>query len=197
MSVMARSETESGTATRIVDIAERLVQSRGYNGFSYADIAAELSVSKASLHYHFPSKGALGEALIVRYATRFADALADIDSSLDDPAAQLAAYTALYSNVLQGRLNCLCGMLAAEYHTLPEGMRMAVTRFFDENEIWLTTVLARGRDEGQLVFDRTTAETARMIISVLEGGMLLARAYDDATRFQVSVDYLLASLERD
>src|SRR5436305_8852537 len=130
MLVMARSETEQGTADRIVDIAERLVQSRGYNGFSYADIAAELSLSKASLHYHFPSKAELGEALIVRYAAQFAAALADIDSALDDPVAQLDAYAALYSKVLSGRLNCLCGMLAAEYHTLPEGMRTAVTRFF-------------------------------------------------------------------
>ena len=45
------------TSARILDIAERLVQTRGFNAFSYADIAAALHVTKATLHYHFPTKG--------------------------------------------------------------------------------------------------------------------------------------------
>src|ERR1700689_901360 len=68
------------TRTRILDVAEGLVQVRGFNGFSYADIAAELAITKASLHHHFPSKAGLGEALIVRYTERFTDALAAIDA---------------------------------------------------------------------------------------------------------------------
>ncbi|HEY1566924.1 MAG TPA: helix-turn-helix domain-containing protein, partial [Solirubrobacteraceae bacterium] len=59
-------KTETGTRTRILDTAERLVQTRGFNGFSYADVATELGVTKASLHYHFPGKAELGEALIAR-----------------------------------------------------------------------------------------------------------------------------------
>ena len=61
----------SGTAARILDIAEQLVQVRGFNAFSYADIAAQLKITKAALHYHFAGKAELGEALIARYATRF------------------------------------------------------------------------------------------------------------------------------
>ena len=63
------------TAQRILDIAEQLVQVRGFNAFSYADIAAELGITKASLHYHFSGKAELGQALIARYAQRFALAL--------------------------------------------------------------------------------------------------------------------------
>ena len=48
------------TSQQILDIAQRLVQTRGFNAFSYADIANELNVSKASLHYHFTSKAKLG-----------------------------------------------------------------------------------------------------------------------------------------
>ncbi len=68
------------TADRILDLAERLVQTRGFNGFSYADIASELGVTKASLHYHFPTKAELGRRLISRYGEEFARALADIDA---------------------------------------------------------------------------------------------------------------------
>jgi TetR/AcrR family transcriptional repressor of nem operon len=60
-------KTETGTRGRILDTAERLVQTRGFNGFSYADVATELGVTKASLHYHFPGKAELGEALVARY----------------------------------------------------------------------------------------------------------------------------------
>ena len=57
---MART-AQTGTAERILDVAEALVQSRGFNGFSYADVAEELQITKAGLHYHFPGKAELGE----------------------------------------------------------------------------------------------------------------------------------------
>src|SRR5271168_1336080 len=82
----------NNTRSRILDAGERLVQVRGFNGFSYADVAAELSLTKASLHYHFPSKAELGEALIARYAERFARALADIDANVTLAPAKLDAY---------------------------------------------------------------------------------------------------------
>jgi TetR/AcrR family transcriptional repressor of nem operon len=75
-----RRRTNSDTATRILDVAERLVQRRGFNGFSYADVAAELGITTASLHYHYAGKADLGQALIDRYAARFMAALADLDA---------------------------------------------------------------------------------------------------------------------
>ncbi|HYJ60944.1 MAG TPA: helix-turn-helix domain-containing protein, partial [Actinomycetota bacterium] len=82
---MARTDVD--TATRILDVAERLVQERGYNGFSYADVAGEVGVTTAALHYHFPGKAELGDALIARYAARFGEALAALDARpLDAPA---------------------------------------------------------------------------------------------------------------
>ena len=138
-------EDSVDTASRILDVAERLVQSRGFNGFSYADVAAELNITKASLHYHFPTKAALGEALIARYAARFAEALVAIDGRLADPREKLHAYAGLYADVLQGERMCLCGMLAAEYQTLPEPMRDEVIGFFNDNEAWLVSVLSQGQ----------------------------------------------------
>ena len=75
-----RVRDEAGTASRILNVAERLVQVRGFNGFSYADIAVELQITKAALHYHFASKADLGEALIARYADHFMGALAHLDT---------------------------------------------------------------------------------------------------------------------
>jgi TetR/AcrR family transcriptional repressor of nem operon len=184
----------ANTRSRILDAGERLVQVRGFNGFSYADVAAELSLTKASLHYHFPSKAELGEALIARYAERFAQALAAIDANVTLPPAKLDAYASLYAEVLREERMCLCGMLAAEYQTLPDPIRDAVVAFLDDNEAWLALVLEEGRKDGSLRFIGTAADTARSIVSGLEGAMLVARPYGALERFETAAAQLLASL---
>src|SRR5213076_801788 len=103
---------QTDTSEQILDVAERLVQTRGFNAFSYADVAGELGVTKASLHYHYPSKAELGTALMARYTARFGAALATIDAGGGEPSAKLRAYVELYLEVLRGRRMCLCGMLA-------------------------------------------------------------------------------------
>jgi TetR/AcrR family transcriptional repressor of nem operon len=191
---LRKPATEEGTAERILDIAERLVQQRGFNGFSYADVAAELHITKASLHYHFAGKAELGEALIVRYAARFLEALAAIDARNGDGPAKLDAYAGLYADVLRAHRMCLCGMLAADYETLPKPMRDAVIRFFDDNEAWLQRVLEQGRAEGRLHFAGSAADAAQLIVSTLEGAMLVARPYGDPERFRAAAARLLGTL---
>jgi TetR/AcrR family transcriptional repressor of nem operon len=187
-----RTETND-TATHILDIGERLVQVRGFNGFSYADVAAELDMTKAALHYHFPGKGELGRALIERYAERFVAALADIDERIPEAPAKLDAYAGLYADVLRGQRMCLCGMLAAEYQTLPDPMRSAVIAFIDANEAWVERILAEGQRAGSIAVTGRPADAARLIVSGLEGAMLVARPYGDIARFETAAAGLLAS----
>jgi TetR/AcrR family transcriptional regulator, transcriptional repressor for nem operon len=182
------------TATRILDVAERLVQLRGFNGFSYADIAAELHITKASLHYHFAGKAELGRALIERYAQRFTAALDAIDHHETDPVAKIRAYAAIYADVLSERRMCLCGMLAAGYDTLAEPMQHAVIEFFDTNEAWLTRVLEKGQASGRITLNGPAREAAQVIVSGLEGAMLIARPYDDVERFNAAATRLLTGL---
>ncbi len=184
----------SESASRVLDVAERLVQGRGFNGFSYADAAAELGITKAALHYHFAGKAELGEALITRYAERFAQALEAIDARTPDVMVKLRAYAGLYGDVLRNERMCLCGMLAAEYQTLPPPMQEAVVRFFDDNEAWLAAVLEEGRRAGTVRYDGDARDAARMIVGALEGAMLVARLHADPERFSEAADRLLASL---
>jgi TetR/AcrR family transcriptional repressor of nem operon len=189
-----RQRDDTDTKTRILDSAERLVQSRGFNGFSYADVATELGITKASLHHHFASKAELGRALIERYADRFGAALEQIDAVDADAPAKLDAYARIYADVLRKKRMCLCGMLAAEYDTLPGPMRDAVVAFFDDNEAWLTQVFEQGEAEGSLHLDGSAHDAARALVGGLEGAMLVARPYGDVTRFEAGATRLLASL---
>jgi TetR/AcrR family transcriptional repressor of nem operon len=185
---------QADTSTQILDIAERLVQMRGFNGFSYADVAAELGVTKASLHYHYRSKAELGEALITRYSGRVGAALQEIEARHSNASDRLAEYASLYADVLRSHRMCLCGMLAADYETLTEPIRGKVLHFFDENEAWLERVLESGREEGTLVFEGPARETAQVIMSGLEGAMLVARSYGEIGRFEAAAGRLLGSL---
>jgi TetR/AcrR family transcriptional regulator, transcriptional repressor for nem operon len=191
----APSKTQpTAAATAILDVAEQLAQTKGYNGFSYADIAAQLGVTKASLHYHFPSKAELGCALIERYHAVFAAALDAIDGQAGEPCKKLRLYIGLYDAVLRNDRMCLCGMLAAEYATLPRPMQEGLKAFFEANELWLRGVLKEGARTGRIQFKESANERARVLLGALEGAMLVARSYGDPGRFKAAAQCLLADL---
>lgn len=180
------------TSQQILDIAQRLVQTRGFNAFSYADIANTLNVSKASLHYHFASKAKLGVRLIERYEDEFGRLLDGIDLGGGSATLKLQRYALVYAHVLADQRMCLCGMLAAEFETLPKAMQAALDSFFALNERWLVNVLDEGRDAGTLHFEGPASEAAQYIISSLEGSMMMARSHGGMARFDAATRRLLA-----
>jgi TetR/AcrR family transcriptional repressor of nem operon len=184
----------TAAARAILDVAEQLAQTRGYNGFSYADIAAKLGVTTPSLHYHFPSKAELGSALIERYSAVFGAALEAIDQRNLAPLEKLQKYVGLYDSVMLNDRMCLCGMLAAEHATLPAPMQARLKAFFDANEYWLTGVLDSGVRAGSFLLKESPNARARVLLGALEGAMLVARSYGDPRRFQVAAKYVLADL---
>lgn len=181
------------TADRILDIAERLVQERGYNAFSYADISQAVGIQKASLHHHFATKADLGAALVERYRHDFQDALRTIDGSAKDAPGRLERYVALYAAVLRKKRMCMCGMLAAEVSTLSRSMRESIADFFADNERWLSAVLEEGREAGSLEFEGAAKSLAAFFVSSLEGALLVARGSGSLKRFDAVAGRLLES----
>lgn len=196
MATPSTRRPRGATAQRILDIAERLVQERGFNAFSYADIAAELGVSAASLHYHFPGKAELGRALIERYSARFGAALETIVAHELDPAATLSAYAVLHLDVLRAGRLCLCGMLAADYPTLPPPMQDAVRAFFEMNHEWVAGVLERGHLDGSFRIVAAPDALARGLVASIQGSMLIARPGCDTAAFERGATTMIAALTR-
>ena len=187
--------TTAATAARILDIAERLVQTRGYNGFSYADISSELRIRNASVHYHFPSKTDLGKRLVSRHREKFMAALGGLENETRDVRQLLRRYVALWTGVLRDRDRmCLCGMMAADIATLPKAIRVEIKRFFDDNEAWLVRVIEQGRRSKALRPQAAPKIEARLLTMGLEGAMLVARSYGDVRRFEEIADRLLEGL---
>lgn len=166
---------------QILDIAEELVQKRGFNAFSYADIAEKIGLKKASIHYHFPAKSDLGKALMERHRINIENFLLSLSSSHVDCKGKLLAYlNAIFESTFKAnRKMCLGGMLAADILTLDKDIQTEVKTFFDINETWLKKLLTEGKRKGEFHFSLEASEIAKQILTTIEGSILLARLYED------------------
>lgn len=184
------------TREQILASAQRLVQARGFNGFSYADISKEVGIRKASLHHHFPTKTDLGVALINMYAAMLEGALLKIGASSASADKKLAAYVGLYRDTLDAQRACLGGMLASEALTLDKAVLRGVKRFFEFNVRWLTEILAEGKAKRIFTLNGTASHHAHLLVSSLQGALILARATGDSKVFDHTASLLMASLLR-
>ena len=165
-----------GTAARVMDVAEALIQQRGYAGFSFDDVAQAVGIRKPSVHHHFRTKSDLVTALTLRYTERFELALAAIDIARQDPLARLKAYVQLFSvTYVQDRRLCVCGMLGAEADALPADVTDAVAGFFQLNLNWLAAAFRDAQRTGQLASAQRANALAELMLSTLEGAMVLGR----------------------
>ena len=181
------------TRLKILDTAQELIQKLGVNAMSYADISTTVGIRKASIHYYFPSKEDLLVALLERYNPYF---LKLVDTILDSPESaeiKLRRYCGLFEATLSSGEQdkaCLCGMLGAEVKTLNSPLAEQVAQFYQENEIRLTKLLTQGMETGVFSFSGETAAMAKLIFSLLEGELLVARAHGGLAHFRVVVEQL-------
>lgn len=186
---------ETSAPTRILDAAERLCQTRGFNGFSYRDLASIVGIRTASIHYHFPSKLDLGKAMITRYRHRMEMLLDEIERK----EASIVGRLKRFVNALRETFNdekrlCLCAVLAAESATISDDMRAEVRHFFQGCEAWMTKQLAAGRASGETVFKGDAETVATAMLSALEGAMMASRAFGDDRHLRESSQWFIGQL---
>jgi TetR/AcrR family transcriptional repressor of nem operon len=196
MPPQAAAQARSKTAEDILDLAESLIQTRGYSAFSYQDISNALGIRKASIHYHFPSKTDLGVAVVDRYAQRFSAILEQIAADARQPSmAMLDHYVAPYLQFAKTQDKvCLCGALAGEMMALPAELRQRVDRFFKEHQAWLAGILARGVERGEFVLFAKPAKVARLVFGALQGALLVKRTTGDPSQLKDVVAVLKSQL---
>lgn len=171
---MAKIENSKRT---ILNMAEDLLQDRGFNGFSYAHIASGLGVKNAAIHYHFPTKEDLGRAVVRRYRDRFQLWINNARVRDLPPEKKLDWFFSIYTDMRadKGQV-CLVGSMEAEFTSIPEGLRGEVQALHSELLAWLQATLAEGRDAGVFQFNGEPSDKAALIHSSLQGGLQMARA---------------------
>ncbi len=184
----------TNTRTKILDTAQELIQRVGLNAMSFADISKAVGIRKASIHYHFPTKEDLVVALLERYSPNFLRLVDVILASPESPEVKLRRYCGLFEATLSSGGQdkaCLCGMLGAELKTLNSPLVELVTQFYRDNEVRLIELLKQGREAGEFKFSGEVKAMAMMIFSLLEGGLLIARANGGVTQFREMVEQLV------
>ena len=173
------------TTQRILDRAQALIVERGYKGFSYADIAEVVNVSKPSIHFHYATKAVLVQQLVLRYREGAIAKLAQLSAQVPDAPARLGIYADYWEDCIRTNTApfCMCAMLASEMPILPDEVKGEVQAYFRGMESWLTSVLDDGVRQGTLRLSRSAALEAKSFLSLVHGAMLDARVFGDAAAF--------------
>jgi TetR/AcrR family transcriptional repressor of nem operon len=183
-------------AARILDCAQGLITTGGYNGFSYADVSAQVGITKASIHHHFPTKSELVRVLVQRYRLAAVAGLAALDEKIANPLARLQAYATWWSACIgDGSMPiCICAMLSAEIPSLPDEVALEVRLHFAHLAKWLENVLASGEAGKLLNLRGPVATEAQAFMATVHGAMLSARACGSPPLFKTILKSTLARL---
>ncbi len=171
------------TRDRVLAAAEARLARHGFHGTSFRDLAQDVGIRSASVHYHFPSKADLGRAVADRYAERFFQGLGDPAAPGTSGRAKIETLVAAFREAARHqRRMCLCGLLGSERDGLPEPVRGSVARFFERLLAWLEGTFGEGPQ---------ARARALHIVATLEGALLLAHALQDPDLFDQAVAPLL------
>jgi AcrR family transcriptional regulator len=178
----------------ILNMAEELLQVKGFNGFSYAHIASELGVKNAAIHYHFPTKEELGRAVIKRYRDRFQLWINNPRVKDLSPEKKMDWFFGIYTDgrVDEGKV-CLVGSMEVEFNTIPEGLQAEVEALHRELLAWLRDTLEEGRQAGIFSFRGDPASKAALVLSSVQGALQMARALG-SRKFQDVVEQMKLDL---
>lgn len=173
------------TADAILRCARTSIIAGGYNGFSYADIAAVVGIRKASIHHHFPTKVDLVRALVKQYRHEAQAGIAEIERHVSDPLDQLRSYTGYWESCIGDPETsyCLCALLATQIPVLPDEVVLEVRAYFRALSAWLASVLERGVRQGSITLTGDAHSEAEALMAAVHGAMLAARAYGDPQAF--------------
>ncbi|SCC06691.1 transcriptional regulator, TetR family [Chitinophaga costaii] len=176
------------TKQKIIDLADELIRTRGYNAFSYADIAAQLHIKNAAIHYHFPIKADLGISVLEHEMAAMRAAWQQWAALPEDE--QLQKFMHTFGIKSKEAKICLMGSLTPDYITFTAAMQEKVEQMCAEIIQWLTQVLQRGREKKRVMYEGRPYDRALLVIASLQSSLLLSRVMGAQAFGQISQQLL-------
>ncbi|WP_080874447.1 TetR/AcrR family transcriptional regulator [Oceanobacillus timonensis] len=181
---------KANTETKIIETGEELIQERGINGFSFADIANIVGIRKASIHYYFPTKTDLVKSVLEHYINHFFTALDNRCRHLRSLEEVLTAYTEQFKSSLQENNQvCLCSMLSMESFSLDDELQQEINTFFNKNVWWLQNKL-----EEFHIPEEQASTMANHLFVVVQGVQLITQSSRDISYFDSIVSKEIHSI---
>ncbi|MBK1880115.1 TetR/AcrR family transcriptional regulator [Pelagicoccus mobilis] len=179
---MATTDTKG----ELLDCAQDLIQRVGVNAMSYNDLSVEVGIRKASIHYHFPKKDDLIEALLLRCGNDYSDRYREIASSQKTVLEKLEALADMFDNSLaQGKI-CLVGMLCVESTTLSDKLQNTLESTINNCIGVIESIFIQGVADQTLPQDMNTNEAAHAFHDTLLGAQIIARSLKSRDHFKIA-----------
>lgn len=183
------------TRTLLLDHAETAARERGFDAFSYADLAEAVGIRKASIHHHFPRKADLALALIERYVARLFEQLDALAEREQGGAARLRGVCSSFRAGLDdGRKLCLCIAFAAGRDSLDAAVVARIADYHERLTDWLADAFARGAADDSVADVGDPVAEARAALALFEGAQIIARAANRMDLFDAASTALLSRL---
>ncbi|WFE28051.1 TetR/AcrR family transcriptional regulator [Solwaraspora sp. WMMD791] len=174
----------SDTRQRLVTVARELVHRSSYAAVSIEDVCSTAGVHRGSLYHFFPSKEALGLAVVDANWVLMDAMLAEAFRDDVAPLARIDRFVHAFGSLLAttreqmgATPGCPLGNLAAELAGHGEaGQRL--TGILDAWTRYFTAAIDEARRHGDLSRATDPGEAALRVLAYLQGVALLAKAYD-------------------
>lgn len=181
------------TADRILATARSLMTERGYSAFSYADIAESIGITKASIHFHYPTKAALAVAVLRAHRQGLMGAMEALDTDVADPASRLQRYVKYWEGCIRDQSIpfCVAALLAAELPSLPDEVQSEVRTHFQVLSAWMQRTLLAGVEQETIRLESSPEAEAQLFMAAVHGAMLSARVSGNCEVFELATNAAL------
>lgn len=192
----SRYKAMTDTRTKILDVAEELIQSVGVNAMSYKHISEAVGIRKASIHHHFPKKDDLVDELLHKCQNSYGANYRSIVEGKGTAPEKLKNLAGVFRNGLRSEKLCMVGSISTDKNTLQDSSCKILENTIEKTVKIFSTVFEQGREEKSLVFVGEPGDAAYSFFAFLVGTQIVARANGGEEMFdraaKVFIEALLA-----
>ncbi|MEZ6141011.1 MAG: TetR/AcrR family transcriptional regulator [Zavarzinella sp.] len=188
------------TRVRILNAALGVFRQQGYSATTVDDLCRASGVTKGAFFHHFESKEAVALAAI-EYWNHFTGVLFENAPywQVEDPRARLLAYLDFRAELVQGDLaefTCLLGTLVQETFASHPSLRAACGIGVASHAATLVPTIEAAKALYAPDADWDSDSLARYTQVVLQGGFVLAKAFDQRQTVLDAVNHLKRYVEQ-
>ena len=171
------SEIKQSRRDHILEKANNLIYSKGYNQTSFAEIAAEVGITKGNLHYHFNSKEDLLENIIALRNVEIKKNLAFWSEQFSEPKDKLKRFVQMLLNEETAliRYGCPMGSLNMELGKDQQSLQEKSRVMFDLFLAWLEKIFKQ-------IDKKNSKSLSQHLLVMAQGSALMAYIYSDTTK---------------
>jgi AcrR family transcriptional regulator len=177
------------TREQIIETANNLLIERGFNGFSYKNIAELMCIKTSSIHYHFPTKTDLGIAIIQMHRDILEQVVNESDKKT--PLEKMNRLFLYYKQLAAEKKVCIVGSLTSDINTLDGPLREELLKFAKEVTSWAALILDEGQSQQIFKHMDDNKLKAKLILTNLLALVQMSRIENSKHSFDSATQLLL------